>query len=381
MSVGGCLRSQAEGDETETVAPQDGTNTPTATETQQSATTQERTTREDTETDTSDLLTERWSAPGSRFSVSDGVVYGNNGLRLAAWRLDGDQLWSREVEDSNTNATPVADDGTLYAVFGIEDATLRALDAANGSDKWTAEADGRVRSDPLPAGDAVLANVTDLSGEDSETAILGFDRSGGDRIWTQAAGSITSYASRALGTVDSDGFAYVTAGTTFDGARVSKIDPETGERVWDWEEPTPASEPVYVDGTVYVGAYERIVALNADDGTKRWEVETLDQNPAPPTVGGDVVYAGSYDTGVYAIAAQSGEQRWRYQTDGSVVALTVGDEYVYAGTGEGTLFAIDEDGERAGHIEYEDSIESLTYDDGMLLVGATETVAYEVKRS
>ena len=50
-----------------------------------------------------------------------------------------------------------------------------------------------------------------------------------------------------------------------------------------------------------------------------------------------VVYVGGLDGALYAVDAGSGEERWRFQTDGDVISSPGGG---YVGSGDRYLYAI-----------------------------------------
>ena len=375
-ALGGCLRSGDLGTASETPAPQ---STETDTPPTETATPTETEPTPDPDATGSRILTELWREPGSWFAVADGVVYVHNGLRLGAWTADGSVRWTRQDEQVPFGR-PVVDGDTLYLLHRTGDGTsvLRALDTADGRDRWETTIDGSVQSLPLPTADTLLLNVADLGGEEGNDAILGLDRASGERLWTQPSGLSSTPGSRRLGTVGGDGFAYVTAGTTSASARVSKLDPATGEREWDWTGETPASEPVYADGSVYVGTYADVTALDADSGEQRWRVETFDTNYALPAVVDGTVYAGSRDTAVYAIEATSGDQRWRTQVGGGIDAVAASGKTVFAGH-DGGLAVLEAGGTLATRAAYDRGTSRVTHAADRLFVGAEyATIAYEV---
>ena len=54
-----------------------------------------------------------------------------------------------------------------------------------------------------------------------------------------------------------------------------------------------------------------------------------------------VVYVGSADGYLYAVGAESGRERWRFETDGPVFSSpAVVDGVVYVGSGDGRLYAV-----------------------------------------
>ena len=77
----------------------------------------------------------------------------------------------------------------------------------------------------------------------------------------------------------------------------------------------PAISP---DGSVvYVGSYDSyLYAVDADSGQLKWKFQTGDwvaSSPAP-SPDGSVVYVGSGDSYLYAVDADSGQLKWKFQT-------------------------------------------------------------------
>ena len=61
-----------------------------------------------------------------------------------------------------------------------------------------------------------------------------------------------------------------------------------------------------------------------------------------PLVDGEVVYFGAYDGNVYALNADDGTPRWRFETDDPIVApLAFKDGILYIGSTDSFLYAID----------------------------------------
>lgn len=325
-------------------------------------------------------LSEQWRQSGTAATVADSVVYVHDGQRLGAWNAtDGRTRWTRRDEQPPLGV-PVVDGGSVYVAYRLRDggSRLRAFDASDGSDRWETRIDGRVRSTPLPAGGSVLLNVSTRGGEDENDAILGVRRDTGERRWERSSGLVTAPGTRRLGTTDGEGAAYVTAGSTAATARVSKLAPATGERRWDWTGETPASAPVYADGTVYLGTYADVTALDADTGERRWRVETFDTNYAPPVVVGDTVYAGSRDSAVYAIATGTGATRWRERVGGGIDSVAATETSVVAGH-RSAVTVLEASGAPATGRQYEGRVERVAHADDLLVVAADgETVAYRV---
>jgi outer membrane protein assembly factor BamB len=130
------------------------------------------------------------------------------------------------------------------------------------------------------------------------------------------------------------------------------------------------------DGTVYLGFSDGyLVALDAGNGTAKWErtlaggaTEFLDVDTTPAADESGRLYAASYQGGLYALSAETGEPEWNYAVSGLTSLVSKG-ELLFA-TGDGRLDAYLSDtgrllwslplGERAGR--------SPVFARGMLLV-------------
>lgn len=105
---------------------------------------------------------------------------------------------------------------------------------------------------------------------------------------------------------------------------------------WTYEADGPFwGSPVVVDDTVYVGSTDNSVyAIDAETGDERWSFATDDRVEATPAVAEDTVYVGSYDMHVYAIDSATGEPRWTRDLGGLIRSSpTVHDDTVYIGVG------------------------------------------------
>jgi outer membrane protein assembly factor BamB len=148
--------------------------------------------------------------------------------------------------------------------------------------------------------------------------------------WRQSA--CTEAAS---GVVVSDGRAYA-GGLVVDGA--------TGRAIGgDWD--AHMHTPTVVDGTLYTSAHD-LEARDAATGELEWTFETdVDAGalPAPTVSAGTVYVLGSIDDPVvYAVDAETGDERWRVRTDGDVdVPVAVAGGVVYAVDEAATVYALD----------------------------------------
>ena len=104
--------------------------------------------------------------------------------------------------------------------------------------------------------------------------------------------------------------------------------------------------PVVVDSVVYVGSDDgNLYALAADTGELLWSFATDNAVRSVPTVVDGTVYFGSNDNHLYALDAATGREQWRYDTgDGVQYRPVVGSGKVYfpaRGEVDRTVHAVD----------------------------------------
>ena len=104
--------------------------------------------------------------------------------------------------------------------------------------------------------------------------------------------------------------------------------------------------PVVTDGVVYFGSDDgKLYALAADNGEKLWSFATDDVIRSVPSVVDGTVYFGSNDNHLYALNAATGEELWHYDTGAWVqYSPVVGNGKVYfpaRGETDRTVHAVD----------------------------------------
>lgn len=140
---------------------------------------------------------------------------------------------------------------------------------------------------------------------------------------------------------DSTLYALDQSPTTGDGARITALDAESGEKQWAKRVTPPAPrEPgtwVVPDSLVLDGEdlfFRTYTGLHrvGTDGERRWTFGAFGPTgrPATPVVTADLVIAGSNGDAIYGIDRESGEQRWRTPVSDGVNHVAAADGVVYA---------------------------------------------------
>ena len=212
-----------------------------------------------------------------------------DGRLIAVDRESGLLSWTRIV---NTSTAPVVDATTVYTLHG---ASLRALDAATGEDRWA------VVMDAPPIAPLRLVNGLLLAVIEPGEAFA-FRASTGELLWRRPLGAPAVSAP-----VGGNGALYVTVS---DG-RLLALAPDDGRILWEQKVPGALSEPAVADDRVYVGSTDNgLYAFDADGGVREWRYPG----------GGDVigavadaglVYVVSLDNIIRALNRGNGNQRWK----------------------------------------------------------------------
>lgn len=234
-------------------------------------------------------------------------VGSSSGVLVAFDGNDGRELFRYDPR-AGVEAAPAIDDawGDLY--LASDDGMVHALSGRTGEARWTKPAGSAVRQPPVLGEDAIY-----LVTEDDRVVAL--SREDGEVLWTfvrevEVELAIEGHAGL---TRSADGTTLYTA---------------------------------FTDGTV--------VALDASDGSLRWERPTVldDDDPeqgdairffdadVTPIEVGDVLYAASFRTGLYALERSSGTVLWREPVSGVVALAAHGDYLVVSSSADG-VYALD----------------------------------------
>ena len=175
--------------------------------------------------------------------------------------------------------------------------------------KWQFETLGDIDTSP-----AIGANGTVYTGSEDGN-LYAIDPETGDEIWRFSAG-VAILSSPTIAVDD----------TIYFGTQNSlyALNPN-GDRKWSFDvgDAVFSSPAVSRDGrVVYFGSTNGILyALNAT-GTLKWQFQTGDKIVSSPAIGHDgiedVVYVGSLDRHVYAIAADNGGLKWKFKANAEI---------------------------------------------------------------
>ena len=187
---------------------------------------------------------------------------------------------------------------------------------------WTFKTDGAIWGGAATDGEHVFIGSTDRN-------LYSLDSGTGQLLWSYKTGG-TIYSKPLV----NNEFIYVLSDDGF----LYKLRKENGERVWtfetgaaDWtrslpddDEPgydTMGAAPVSSGEQVFIGSPDgHIYAVEKTTGEENWRFQTEGPVLSTPAVENGILYVGSNDHHLYAIDTESGELKWKFDTDQVVIS-------------------------------------------------------------
>jgi outer membrane protein assembly factor BamB len=261
---------------------------------------------------------------------------------LALDASDGSQRWS-VVRDGPAVSPAVAAIGEAPMVVytdgrGPDDATVEAVDLASGEPVWDAPTALRDESKTGVTVDGSRAFVGDESGN-----LYALDLSDGRLTWTEPAGTLAGPVAAGNGIVA----AVVAASDTNRSTTVVAFDAETGDRRWSVTPDAAAtfgSLPSITDGAVVVAFPDgSVLGLSTGDGSQLWSQRIpalVSPFVAPALADGSVFLADS--NGSLHRVMPSGGASWLFAFNEAVLRASpviAGDSAV-VGFEDGSIGAV-----------------------------------------
>jgi len=220
---------------------------------------------------------------------------------------DGEIVWGPREFGEWIYSTPILNDGKI--IFGGNDRKIHALDAETGEKIWeTEELRGQVQAGVALCNEGYIVGC--LGQPDSES-----DYDPGNLYCITADGKILW------------------------GPKVTK-GPVQG---------TPSVFGEHVFAASYGYSWEndrrpkgRVTCFRTSDGASIWHKDLEKEIWGSPATNGDCVITGSRDHFIWCLDANSGEERWHFQTGGMVDATAVIENGAcWIGGMDGNLYALD----------------------------------------
>ena len=257
------------------------------------------------------------------------------GVRLAWTAKIGEVSFPMDVKVTGNAITVASTDGIVATI-----------DARTGGDIWRASAGA-----PLAAGAGSDGRYAAVVTQSNELVVL----DAGRELWRQKLAALSFTAPLVAGarvfTLSAD-------------RSVSAFDAQTGRKLWSQTRPgeplvlRQAGVMLAVGDTLVVGLAGRLVGMNPQNGSSRWEapiatsrgtndVERLVDLVAHVSREGDVVCVRAFQAAVGCVNASTGAVAWTKPASGSE-GLHGDDRFVYGSESDGKVIAWNRtDGERA----------------------------------
>lgn len=213
-----------------------------------------------------------------------------------------DDLWDFYM------SSPLVDNGTVY--FGSSDTHLYALDAKSGDQKWKYKADDVIHASPSLEGDVLF--ISDFAGN-----VHAVNAADGAQVWKYSNGLTGPFSAPFMASPT------VANGMIYIGGRdavMHGIDAKTGEELMNFS--TGGSwilaTATVADGTVYFGDSDgrALYAIDAKTGAQKFRRIVKAQIYSSPALSNNIVYFGSFEGRLNAIAANDGTRLWTFETQG-----------------------------------------------------------------
>ena len=304
-------------------------------------------------------------------TIADGMLYGTNaGQSIYALNLETEEIkW-----EGNVGGSTIFHDEMIYGP--VSDETLYGYDTGSG-DQWESEQNNSVSAfvtQPIPTSDGIfiasddaiwrfdldtgestkvidtpLANVTtEWPAFDDKTLYIG--RSAGlhainvdtpEIEWTFEPDNGGSVA--ASNPVVVDGTVYVVNTEE----RLHAIDTDTGEEEWAVDVDIAGGSPAVAEGMVYLTGPRSVVAVDINSGSIEWEAgDDVALEPYDAVVASGICYVAT-SFRMWGYDADFGDLIWKYERpDDSEIRFsaspTVFDDTIYAPSSDDTLYAIED---------------------------------------
>ena len=266
-------------------------------------------------------------------------------------------LWEVPTPDGVT-ATAAIVDGRVY--LGVLHGDILCLELDDGSEVWSYRSIESTDPDEFAPGFNAPATVTNTAVYigDEDGVVHAVNRENGEKLWTfstngEIKGGVTPLSNNRVMVGSHDGYLYC-------------LDAESGAEIWACETFGPVNGSQALDGqfTFVTGCDKPVLrVIDAEAGQQETEVPLGGLLIASPALLEDVLYFGTPDGEVIALAWQEQRTVWtwsdprRGQEIHSTPAVT--DELVLIGSGDKRLHAIDrETGEERWNFETRGAVDS-----------------------
>ena len=245
------------------------------------------------------------------FASGDGNLYvvdKNSGKDVWQFKSNGEKtydLWDYYL------SSPKVDGALVY--WGSGDGNVYAIEIATGIMKWQFETKGIVHADPVIHKDKIFIGSYDGN-------LYALDKKSGELIW-----KFKTLGAQYFPKGEIQKAVLVDNGTVFFGSRdynLYALDEQTGTVKWNMREPQGwiIATPVANKDHIFFGTSDahKFYCYEKNSGAKVWDINVGMRVYGSAALYNDLVYFGAFDGKVLGVDSKTGEQKWAYQTKGSI---------------------------------------------------------------
>lgn len=303
----------------------------------------------------------------STAAIVDGVVYfGSDDSHVYALALsDGKEKWRFKARES-VRSSPSIVENTLFV--GDDAGSVYALDVSDGRKRWEFQTQDEIIASPVPFEDKLL--IASYDG-----ALYAIAQSDGKQIWkyatedklhaTPAAAEGHALIAGCDGKLhvvklsDGSGVRKINIGGPSGSAaaiagevaylatqsnQVLALNWKSGEVVWLFEDPDRQfpflSSAAIGERSIFVGGRDkRFRAIDRQTGKTVWTYVTKRKMDVSAVLVGRRIFGADENGDIFALDAETGDERWKYETgSGFVASPAVGEKCLVIGSLDGVIY-------------------------------------------
>ena len=215
------------------------------------------------------------------------------------------------------------------------------LSGKSKTPKWTFKTGGAIWSSPRMSSNKIVFGSTDGK-------VYALDKNGGQLLWEFNTGSPIKGSpliqNGSVCILSKNGLLY-------------KLHLETGSEIWSFKtlnnevevNDSPyddySSSPIINNGTIYIGSADyNLYAIDEHTGEEKWRFTTEGMISSTPLVDDNSVYVGSMDNWLYSVDRKTGVLIWKFDTHGPVISSPLSyKNLVIIGSRNSDLYALQKD--------------------------------------
>lgn len=131
---------------------------------------------------------------------------------------------------------------------------------------------------------------------------------------------------------------------TADERNVVAIDATNGTQKWEFEVPKAVKASlITANGLLYVGCNDKkMYALDIASGSKKWEFTAPDAINSSPTYANETLYFGCNDGSFVALNTSNGSKKWLFKAEKEILSgAALSNGYLYFGSMDGNIYCVD----------------------------------------